>query len=432
MNLLPKLSKTLLKHPAVRSNLRGFSITSSCSSIDATAAFANKFSSVTPLTVFSEEEIAFKETVQKLAKEKIEPLVKQMDENSHMEQSVIDALFENGLMGVDVDVKYGGTGSTFFTSMIVIEELAKVDASVSVCCDVQNTIVSQVIHRFANEEQRMRYFPRLCKDMVGSFCLSEPDSGSDAFALRTTAVKDGNDYILNGSKSWITNAEHSGLFIVFANADPSKGYKGITCFLLDRDMPGLSVGKKENKLGLRASSTCPVIMEDVRVPAKNIVGKVGQGYKYAIEALNEGRIGIAAQMVGLAEGCFDHAVNYLLQRKQFGKRIIDFQGMQHQVAQIATLIESSKLLMYNAGRLRDAGQPFVKEAAMAKLYASQVADQTTSRCVEWLGGVGFTRDFPVEKYYRDVKIGAIYEGTSNIQLNTIAKQIQDEFAARNA
>ncbi|KAI1278050.1 Short/branched chain specific acyl-CoA dehydrogenase, mitochondrial [Halotydeus destructor] len=431
MTLLLNNLKSLLKQPRlVRDNFRRFTITSSCSSID--ASWSDRFDSVKPLTVFSEEETAFKETVQKMAKEKIEPLVKQMDENSHMEQSVIDALFENGLMGIDVDVKYGGTGSTFFTSVIVIEELAKVDASVSACCDLQNTLFSQIIHKFANEEQRLRYFSQICKNTVGSFCLSEPNSGSDAFALNTRAVKDGSDYILNGSKSWITNAEHAGLFLVFANVDPSKGYKGITCFMLDRGMPGLSIGKKENKLGLRASSTCPVIMEDVRVSEQNIVGKVGQGYKYAIEGLNEGRIGIAAQMVGLAEGCFGHAVNYLLQRKQFGKRIIDFQGMQHQVAQIATLIESSKLLTYNAARLREAGQPFVKEAAMAKLYASQVADQTTSRCVEWLGGVGFTRDFPVEKYYRDVKIGAIYEGTSNIQLNTIAKQIQDEFTARNA
>jgi short/branched chain acyl-CoA dehydrogenase len=349
-----------------------------------------------------------------------------MDEKSQMERSVIDSLFENGLMGVDVDPKYGGTGSSFFTAMLVIEELAKVDPSVSVLCDVQNTLVSQIFHRFASEEQRKQCLPRLCKDTVGAFCLSEPDSGSDAFALKTRAEKKGDDYIINGTKCWITNAEHAGLYLVFANVDPSKGYKGITCFIVDRKTPGLSVGKKEDKLGIRSSSTCPVIFEDVRVPASSVVGTVGHGYKYAIEALNEGRIGIGAQMIGLAQGCFDHAFNYITQRKQFGKTLIEFQGMQHQVATVATQIEASRLLIYNAARLREAGKPFVKEAAMAKYYASEVAALTTTKSVEWLGGVGFTRDFPVEKYYRDAKIGAIYEGTSNIQLSTIAKQLLDE------
>lgn len=262
--------------------------------------------------------------------------------------------------------------------------------------------------------------------------MSEAEAGSDAFALKTRAVKDGDHYVLNGTKSWITNSEHAGFFIVFANVDPSQGYKGITCFLVDRDTPGFTINKKEDKLGLRASSTCPLTFEDVRVPASNVIGKVGHGYKYAIEALNEGRIGIGAQMIGLAQGCYDHAFNYILQRKQFGKRIYDFQGMQHQLATVATQIEASRLVIYNAARLREAGKPFIKEAAMAKYFSSVVADLTTSKCVEWLGGVGFTRDFPVEKYYRDVKIGAIYEGTSNIQLNTIAKQLHDEYSARSS
>lgn len=265
---------------------------------------------------------------------------------------------------------------------------------------------------------------------VGCFCLSEPESGSDAFALKTRATKDGSDYVINGNKCWITNAEHSGFFIVFANADPSQGYKGITCFVVDKGTPGLSVSRPEDKLGLRASSTCPVIFEDVRVPATSVVGKVGHGYKYAIGVLNEGRIGIAAQMVGLAQGCYDHAFKYTLERRQFNSRLFDFQSMQHQLGNIATKIEAARLLMYNAARLRESGQPFIKEAAMAKWYSSEIAAETTSRCVEWMGGVGFTRDYPVEKYYRDVKIGAIYEGTSNIQLNTIAKQLHDEYVSR--
>ncbi|CAG2165487.1 unnamed protein product [Oppiella nova] len=382
--------------------------------------------STLPLTQLSEEEEAMKDIVRKLAQQKIQPLVKRMDEQSVMDKSVIDALFQNGLMGVDIDPKYGGTGASFFSAMLVIEELAKVDPSVSVFCDVQNTLVSQTFHRFANEEQKAKYFPRIAKDCVGAFCLSEPDSGSDAFALKTTAIKDGNNYIINGTKCWITNAEHAGLFLVYANVNPSAGYKGITCFVVDRNTPGLSVSKHEDKLGIRASSTCPVIFDNVKVPESNVIGQVGHGYKYAIGTLNEGRIGIGAQMLGLAEGCFDHAVRYTLERKQFGQRIFDFQGMQHQIARIGTEIEAAKLLVYNAARLRDANKPFIKEAAIAKYYASEVAANASAKCVEWLGGVGFTRDFPVEKYYRDCKIGAIYEGTSNIQLNTIAKHIAEE------
>lgn len=380
------------------------------------------------LTTLTEEEQAFKETVQKLSREKIAPLVKSMDQEGFMDKSVIQSLFENGLMGVDVDPKYGGTGSSFFTAMLVIEELAKVDPSVSVLCDVQNTLVSQIFLRYANEELRRKYLPLLCKTTVGAFALSEPDSGSDAFALKTRAENKGDYFIINGNKSWITNAEHAGFFHVFANVDPSQGYKGITCFVVDKETPGFTVSRPEDKLGLRASSTCPLVFEDVKVPASQVVGKVGHGYKYAIGVLNEGRIGIGAQMVGLAQGCFDHAFGYVLERKQFGKRIFDFQGMQHQIANVATQIEAARLLIYNAARLRESKKPFIKEAAMAKFYASEVAATTTAKCVEWLGGVGFTRDFPVEKYYRDVKIGAIYEGTSNIQLNTIAKQLHDEYS----
>jgi len=383
--------------------------------------------STSPLTQLSDEEQAMKDIVTKLAVEKIQPLVKEMDEKNMLDKSVIKALFDNGLMSVDISPKYGGTGSTFFTAMLVIEELAKVDPSVSVFCDVQNTLVTQTFHRFASEEQRSKYLPRIAKDTVGSFCLSETGSGSDAFALKTQAIKDGDNYVINGTKCWITNAEHAGIFLVYANVNPSLGYKGITCFVVERNTPGVSVAKREDKLGIRASSTCPVIFEDVRVPASNVIGEVGQGYKYAIGTLNEGRIGIGAQMLGLAEGCFDHAVKYTLERKQFGQKIFDFQSMQHQISQIATEIEAAKLLIYNAARLRDAKKPFIKEAAMAKYYASEVAAHTTTKCVEWLGGVGFTRDFPVEKYYRDCKIGAIYEGTSNIQLNTIAKHIADEY-----
>jgi len=376
----------------------------------------------------NEEENAFKETVHKMAKEKIEPLVRKMDETSHLDRSVIDALFENGLMGIDVDTKYNGTGSTFFTTMLVIEELSKVDPSVGAMVEVHNSLAVQTIVKYANETQRKEWLPRLANDMVGSFCISEPDSGSDMFALKARAVRDGDDYILNGTKFWITNADVAGCFVMFATVDPDKGYKGITCFIIPRETPGLTIAKKEDKLGIRASSSCPVIMEDVRVPASNVVGKVGEGYKYSIDILNEGRIGIGAQMVGLAQGCYDHAIRYTMDRKQFGQPLYEFQGMQHQLAIAASQIESARLLVYNAARLREAGMPFIKQAAMAKYIAAEVATSTTSKCVEWLGGVGFTKDFPVEKYYRDCKIGAIYEGTNNVQLNTIAKLMKKEYS----
>ncbi|KAH3788542.1 short/branched chain specific acyl-CoA dehydrogenase, mitochondrial-like [Dreissena polymorpha] len=379
-----------------------------------------------PCDLLSEDEQMMKDVVARLSLEKIQPLVRKMDAESQMDQSVIDALFENGLMGIEIEAEYGGTNSSFFVANLVIEELAKVDPSVSVMVDVHNTLLVTLMRRLGTPEQKQKYLPRMAKDMLTSFCLSEADSGTDAFAMKTSAVKKGDYYILNGTKLWITNAEQAGAFFVFANAQPTAGYKGITCFLVDRDTEGLSVGKKEDKLGIRASSTCALHLDNVMVPASNILGKFGLGYKYCIEVLNEGRIGIGAQMLGLAEGCFNATVPYTRERKQFGKRICDFQGMQHQIAHVATQIEAARLLVYNAARRREAGLSVIKEGSMAKLYASEVAALTTSKCIEWMGGVGFTKDYPVEKFYRDCKIGAIYEGTSNIQLNTIFKCLEHE------
>ncbi|MEE6486538.1 hypothetical protein FKM82_014632 [Ascaphus truei] len=366
-------------------------------------------------------------TVQKFAQERIAPLVKSMDANSKMEDSVIQGLFELGLMGIEVDQQYGGTGASFFSSILVIEELAKVDPSVSVLCDIQNTLINALFHRLGTEAQKETYLPRLCRDMVGSFCLSEAESGSDAFSLRTSAEKQKDYYVINGSKMWISNSEQAGVFLVMANADASAGYKGITCFIVPKETEGFRIGKKEDKLGLRASSTCSLSFENVKVPESSVLGQVGHGYKYAIGMLNEGRIGISAQMLGLAQGCFDQTIPYTKQRMQFGKRIFDFQSMQHQISQVATQLEATRLLTYNAARLQEAGRPFKKEACMAKYFSSEVASLTTSKCIEWMGGVGFTKDYPIEKYYRDAKIGTIYEGTSNIQLSTIAKFIDQEY-----
>ncbi|XP_042075676.1 short/branched chain specific acyl-CoA dehydrogenase, mitochondrial isoform X2 [Haplochromis burtoni] len=368
-----------------------------------------------------------REAVKKYAQERISPLVSQMDENSQMDKEVIKSLFEQGLMGIEIDPEYGGTGSSFFSSILVIEELAKVDPSVAVLCDIQNTLINTLFVKLGTPAQKEKYLNRLSTDMIGSFCLSEAESGSDAFALKTRAEKHKDYYVINGSKMWISNAEHAGVFLVMANVDLSAGYRGITCFIVDRDTEGLEIGKKENKLGLRASSTCPLNFDNVKVPEKNILGEVGHGYKYAIGMLNEGRIGIAAQMLGLAQGCFDHTVPYTRQRMQFGKRIFDFQGMQHQIAHVATQIEAARLLTYNAARLKEAGRTFIKEACMAKYFSAEVATLTTSKCIEWMGGVGFTKDYPIEKYYRDCKIGTIYEGTTNIQLSTMAKFIDKEY-----
>lgn len=381
-----------------------------------------------PVDMLSPEEEMMKETVARIAAEKIQPLVRQMDRESKMDQSVIDALFENGLMGIEIESEYGGTNSSFFVANLVIEELAKVDPSVSVMCDVHNTLLVTLLRKYGTKEQKQKYLPRMATDTIGSFCLSEADSGSDAFAMKTSAVKQGDYYIISGTKLWITNAEHAGVYAVFVNAKPTAGYKGITCFLIDRDTEGLSLGKKEDKLGIRASSTCPVHFDNVKVPESAILGEFGKGYKYCIESLNEGRIGIGAQMLGLAEGCFNATVPYTRERKQFGKRICDFQSMQHQISYVATQIEAARLLVYNAARRREAGLPVVKEGAMAKYYAAEVASLTTSKCIEWMGGVGFTKDYPVEKFYRDCKIGAIYEGTANIQMSTIFKCLEQENA----
>jgi len=383
----------------------------------------------TPLQTLTDEETMFKDTVSKFANDVILPRVKSMDESMTMDPDLIKSMFDNGLMGVEISEEYGGSNASFLSAILVIEELAKVDASVSVCCDVQNTLVNNLFRFYANDEVKSRFLPRLAGSDLGSFCLSEAGSGSDAFALATRAEQraDGN-YVINGSKMWITNAGEANIFLVMANLDPSKGYKGITCFVVERDFDGVEVGKKENKLGIRASSTCPITFTDVVVPKENVMGEVGKGYKYAIEILNEGRIGIGAQMIGIAQGCFDATMPYLNQRKQFGTAIGDFQGMQHQYAQQAVEIEAARLLVYNAARKKMNGENFVKEAAMAKLFSSQVAEKTASKCVEWLGGVGFTKDMPQEKFWRDSKIGAIYEGTSNIQLQTIAKLLQKEYA----
>jgi len=340
---------------------------------------------------------------------------------------VIEGVFANGLMGVEIPAKYGGPEAPFFNVVIVVEELAKVDPSVAVLVDVQNTLVAPLIIEKGTEEQKQKYLSRVHTDWIGSFCLSEESSGSDAFALKTVAKPDGDDFLITGTKLWISNAEHAQFFLVMANVDPSKGYKGITCFLVDRDMEGVSVAKHEDKLGIRASSTCPVNFDSVRVPKTAILGEIGIGYKMAIECLNAGRIGIGAQMLGLAQGCIDQTIPYLQFRKQFNTRIIDFQSVQHQLADMACDIEAARLLVYNAARLKEARIPYIKEAAIAKLYSSNVATRVTSTCVELMGGVGFTKDYPIEKFYRDCKIGTIYEGTSNVHRNTIAKLLEAEY-----
>ncbi|XP_022424229.1 short/branched chain specific acyl-CoA dehydrogenase, mitochondrial isoform X2 [Delphinapterus leucas] len=357
----------------------------------------NKALPYAPLQTFTDDEMMIKSTVKKFAQEQIAPLVSKMDENSKMEKSVIRGLFQQGLMGIEIDTKYGGTGASFFSSILVIEELAKVDASVALVCDIQNTIINRLIGKYGTEEQKAIYLPKLATEQMGSFCLSEAGAGSDSFALKTKADKKGNYYVINGSKMWISNAKDAGLFVVMANVDLTLGYKGITCFLVDRDTEGLHIGKPENKMGIRASSTCPLTFENVKVPEANILGQIGRGYKYAIGGLNESRIGIAAQ------------------------------GLQHQVAHMATQLEAARLLTYNAARLLEAGRPFIKESSMAKYYASEIAGLITGKCIEWMGGVGYTKNYPVEKYFRDAKIGTIYEGTSNMQLNTIAKRIDSEY-----
>ena len=390
--------------------------------IEVMPAAANSAASA-PLTQLSDEERMFQVSVRRFAQERLAPHVRAMDEAGIFRPELLRELFELGLMAIEIPEEYGGQGGSFFQSILAIEELAKVDPSAAVIVDVQNTLFHNAILRWGSPEQKRRWLPRAAASSVVSYALSEAGSGSDAFALTTRAVDQGDHYRLTGRKLWITNAAEAELFLIFATVNPDLGYKGITAFLVERSFDGFEVGKKEDKLGIRASSTCELILDDCRVPKANLVGEEGRGYKIAIETLNEGRIGIGAQMLGLAEGALGHAIEYAKQRKQFGKPIAEFQGVQFDLAEMAVDVEAARLLVYNAARLRDAGQPVVSEGAMAKYFASQVAERVASRAVEVLGGVGFSRDYPVEKLYRDAKIGRIYEGTSNMQRVTIAKQL---------
>jgi alkylation response protein AidB-like acyl-CoA dehydrogenase len=374
-----------------------------------------------PLTLLTDEEQMFRDMVRQFAEENVAPRVHGMDRDAHMDPTLIPQLFELGLMGIEIPDELGGTGSSFFTAVLVVEELSRVDPSVGVLVDVQNTLVNNCLLRYGSDSLQQRFLPRLASDTVGAYALSEAGSGSDAFALQTRALRTADGWRLEGRKLWITNGGEAGLFIIFANTDPEQGYRGITAFLVDRDAPGFSVGKKEDKLGIRASSTTELILDDCHVADENVLGDVGKGYKIAIETLNEGRIGIGAQMLGLAQGALDHTTRYVQEREQFGRRIGDFQGVQFQLAQMRTELEAMRLMVYNAARLKDAGQPFIAEAAMAKLFSSQVAQKIASTCIDLYGGYGFTKEYPVEKLYRDAKIGTIYEGTSNMQLQTIAK-----------
>ncbi len=376
-----------------------------------------------PLTLLSEDELLLRDSVYEFADRELRPLVREMDEHAKMPPSLLTQLFDLGVMGIEIPEAYGGSGGTFFHSVLAVEALSRVDPSVGVVVDVQNTLVVNALLRWATDAQKQQYLTKLASGTVGAYALSEAGSGSDAFALTTRAVKTEDGYRLTGRKLWITNGNEADLFIVFANLNPEAGYRGITAFLVERGMPGFTVGRKEDKLGIRASSTCELLFEECQVPAANVLGEAGKGYKTAIETLNEGRIGIGAQMVGLAQGALDHAVRYTKERKQFGKAIADFQAVQHQLARAATDVHAARLLVYEAARLRDARQPFLTEAAMCKLVSSEVAERVASLAVNLFGGYGFVKDYPVEKLYRDAKIGQIYEGTSNLQLQTIAKQL---------
>jgi len=379
--------------------------------------------SVCPLTALSADDSLFRDTVRRFARQEIAPRARAMDEAALFDPKLLAQLFDLGLMAIEIPEEFGGAGGTFFQSILAIEELGAADPSASVIVDVQNTLVVNAILRWATPEQKERWLPQLASGTVGAYALSEAGAGSDAFALSTRATPDGSDYLLDGRKLWITNAYEAGLYLVFATLDPALGYKGITCFVVERHSPGFSLGRKESKLGIRASSTCELVLNNVRVPASNILGEPGKGYKVAMETLNEGRIGIGAQMTGLAQGALDHALAYAKQRKQFGAPIASFQAVQLDLARMAADVETARLLVYNAARLREAGLPFQRQAAMAKYHASQIAESVASRAVEILGGVGFTTDYPVEKLFRDSKIGRIYEGTSNMQLLTIAKSL---------
>ncbi len=378
---------------------------------------------IPPLTSLTEEERMFQDTVRRFAREQVRPHVREMDEAGVFRKDLIRQFFEMGLMGIEIPEQHGGQGGTFFQAILAVEELSAVDPSAGIVVDVQNTICNNALLRWASPAQQAKYLPRLAADTVASYALSEAGSGSDAFAMATRAEDHGDHFLLNGRKLWITNAAEAGLFLLFANANPAAGYRGVTAFLVEREFPGFAVGKKEDKIGLRASSTCELILDNCRVPRENLMGEAGQGYKIAIETLNEGRIAIGAQMIGLARGALDAAIAYARERKQFGRTIAEFQAVQFDLAKMAIELEAARLLVYNAARLRDAGRPFLTEAAMAKYYSSEIAERVASLAIEIHGGVGITRDYPVEKLYRDAKIGRIYEGTSNIQLLTIAKKL---------
>lgn len=378
------------------------------------------------LTLLSEEELLFKEEICKFADSAIKPLVMTMDESEQLSMELLQQLFAMGFMGIEIPTDLGGSGSSFFMACLAVEAISTVDPAIGVIVDVQNTLINNVFKKWATKEQRAKFFPQLAASKLGAYCLTEPNSGSDAFALKTRAVDQGDHFILDGKKIFITNAKEAEIFVVFANINPELGYKGITAFVLEKSMPGLSIGKKEVKLGIRASSTCEVLMDKVKVPKANVLGEIGKGYKIAIETLNEGRIGIAAQMLGLAQGAFDAAWKYAGQREQFGKAINQFQGIQFQLADMAVAIEASRLMVYNAARLKDEGKPFIKEAAMAKHHVSEIAERVASQALEIFGGYGFIKEFPAEKFYRDAKIGKLYEGTSNIQLQTIFKLLGEK------
>ncbi len=376
-----------------------------------------------PITELSEEELLFRDTLRQFAQDEIAPLVRRMDEEQHIDEGLLRKLIELGLMGIEIPEEFGGGGGTFFDAVLAVETISAVDPAIGLLVDVQNTLVAKALLRWGTTEQKQKYLTRLAADTVGAYALSEAGAGSDAFALQTRAERRGDGYVLNGRKLWISNAKEAGIFIVFATVDPGAGYKGITAFVIESGTPGFSVGRKEDKLGIRASSTCELILDDCTVPAAQVLGEVGKGYKIAIETLNEGRIGIGAQMLGLAEGALKHAVRHAKERKQFGRPIAEFQAMRFQLAEMATEIEAARLMVYNAARLRDAGRDFRKAAAMCKYVASKTAEHVASLAVEVFGGAGFVKDAPVEKLYRDAKIGTIYEGTSFMQLATIAKLV---------
>jgi alkylation response protein AidB-like acyl-CoA dehydrogenase len=380
-----------------------------------------------PLTVLAEDEAIFRDSVREFAEAQVRPLVREMDEHAKIPRALVDKLFDLGVMAIEIPEAYGGAGGSFFHAVLAVEEFSRVDPSIGVLVDVQNTLAINAFLRWGSEDVKRRYLPRLATKSVGAYALSEAGSGSDAFALTTRAREisdaDGDAYAISGRKLWITNGNEADIFIVFATVNPEAGYRGITAFVVERGFPGFSVGKKEDKLGIRASSTCELILEDCRVPKANVLGEVGKGYKTAIETLNEGRIGIGAQMIGLAAGALEHAIKYTRERKQFGKPIAEFQAVQHQIARAAMEVEAARLTVYNAARLRDAGRPFLTEAAICKIFSSEVAERVSSLAVNLFGGNGFVKEYPVEKLFRDAKIGQIYEGTSNLQLQTIAKQI---------